>query len=345
MSTQLATAADGAAGSHGSVNGGSVRARQILRENPLAGPSGILVLLVIAFSVTNPNFMTVANLQAILDAAAVPLVIAVGLTFVIVMGSIDLSVEGVIATVSITAALLLRNSVNDYDLGWLAVVVSLGVGLAFGLLSGLVYTKLRLPSLIVTLGTWFIGLGVGSYLFPANPPTVEDTTFRSLALEHWWGLQRLDFLALAIVIVGAVVLRHSRLGRTLHAIGGSEELVALAGIRVTRYKATAFVIAGVLASVAALMLTAKLGVGAVNAGSNQLFPAISAVVVGGTLLSGGRGSVTQSAIGVLILTVLANGMILSGVTPFVQQAVVGVIIVAAVAAAGWGHRRPLRIVR
>ena len=109
---------------------GAGSALRILRGNPLVGPCTILVLLVVAFSVANPSFMTVANVQAILDAAAVPSVIAVGLTFVIVMGSIDLSVEGVIATVSITTALLLRNSVNDHDLGWFGVMVALAVGLA-----------------------------------------------------------------------------------------------------------------------------------------------------------------------------------------------------------------------
>ncbi|WP_159736036.1 ABC transporter permease [Arthrobacter sp. 9V] len=317
----------------------------MLRGNALYGPIGILVLLLIVFSLINPQFMTPGNMVAIVDAAAVPVVIAVGLTFVILMGSIDLSVEGVMATVSITIALMLRNNVNAQDFGMWALVVGLGIGLAFGLVNGLVYTKLRLPSLIVTLGTWFIGLGIGSFLFPGNPPAIQDEAFRSLSLTRWLGLESSDFIALAVVLAGIGILRFTRFGRMLYAIGGSEELVALAGVRVARYKLMAFVLAGFLASLAAIMMTAKLGIGNVGAGTNQLFPAISAVVVGGTLLSGGRGSIGQSVIGVLILTVLGNGMILSGVTPYIQQAVVGVIIVVAVVAANWRSRRPLRIIK
>jgi ribose transport system permease protein len=326
-------------------DGGFALKRGMLRENALAGPVGILVLLLIVFSLINPQFMTSGNMVAIIDGAAVPVVIAVGLTFVILMGSIDLSVEGVMATVSITIALMLKNSVNNQDFGIWALITALLIGLAFGLLNGLVYTKLRLPSLIVTLGTWFIGLGIGSFLFPGNPPAIQDEAFRSLSLTRWLGLESSDFIALAVVVMGVLVLRFTRFGRMLYAIGGSEELVGLAGVKVARYKLGAFVIAGLLASLAAVIMTAKLGIGNVGAGTNQLFPAISAVVVGGTLLSGGRGSIGQSVVGVLILTVLGNGMILSGVTPYIQQAVVGVIIVIAVVAANWRSRRPLRIIK
>lgn len=320
-------------------------ALRLAGRNPLIGPLAILVLLVVVFSVINPRFLALANLQAIVDGAAVPMVIAVGLTFVILMGSIDLSAEGVIATVSITISLLLANAVNSNDLGWLAVLIALGVGLAFGLANGIIYTKLRLPSLIVTLGVWFIGLGIASYLFPKSPPTIEDAAFRSLALDHVFGLAVLDYIALAVIILAVLTLRFTRFGRTLYGIGGAEALLALAGVKVARYKITAFAISGFLAGLAAIMLTAQLGVGSVGAGANQLFPAISAVVVGGTLLSGGKGSIGQTVVGVLILTVLENGMILSGVTPYIQQAVIGVIIVIAVVVANWRSRRPLRIIK
>lgn len=328
---------------NGSARNNAVK--RLMSDSPLAGPLTILVVLMIAFTIINANFFTLTNLQALIDAAAVPLIVAVGLTFVIITGSIDLSVEGVIATVSLTAALLLANSINDNDLGWGAVAIGIAVGAVFGLVNGVLYTKLRLPSLIVTLGTWFVGLGLAAALFPANPPAVQDAEFRSMALDNWFGLQRLDFIAVAFVLAAAFILRVTRFGRTLYAIGSAEDLVHLAGIRVDRYKIGAFVISGLASAVAAVLLTSQLGIGNVDSGSNQLFPGISAVVLGGTLLSGGRGGIAQTTVGVLILTVLSNGMILSGVSPYVQQAVVGAIIIAAVVAAGWRSRSPLRIVK
>lgn len=342
MSTQLGQPAPPAT-SPSTLGGITRRVRFVGRG--VFGPLAILVLLVILFTILNPRFLTGGNLQAIADTAAAPMVVAVGLTLVILMGSIDLSVEGVIATVSIVASLLLANSVNNNDFGYLAVLVALAVGIAFGVVNGVVYTKLRLPSLIVTLGTWFIGLGIGSYLFPDNPPAIKDPGFRDWALQRWLGLERVDYIAVVVVVAAILMLRFTRLGRTIYGIGGAEDMVALAGVKVDRYKIAAFTISGFLAAVAGLVLTAQLGIGNVGAGANQLFPGISAVVVGGTLLSGGRGSVLQTVVGVLILGVLANGMILSGVTPYIQQAVVGAIIVVAVVAANWRSRRPLRIIK
>lgn len=319
--------------------------RAVLRGNPLVAPAAILAVLLVVFSILNPLFISSKNIITLLDNAAVPMVIAVGLTFIILTGSIDLSVEGVMATVSITISLLLANTINDQQFGFYAVLIGLAIGLAFGLANGILYTKLRLPSLIVTLGTWFIGLGIAAYLFPGNPPTITDSGFRAFSLSRWFGVEPLVFVALAVVIIATLVLRYTRFGRMLYGIGGNETLVSLAGVKVDRYKIAAFTIAGFLSALAGIMITAKLGIGNVTAGSNQLFPAISAVVVGGTLLSGGRGSIGQTVLGVLILTVLGNGMILSGVSPYIQQAVIGVIIVTAVVIATWRNRRPLRIIK
>lgn len=321
------------------------RQRLWSRHLSLIGPIGILVVLVIVFTVINGRFLTLNNVRAIIDGAAAPMVIAVGLTLVILMGSIDLSAEGVIATVSVTVSLLLRNNINGNNFGAAGIIIALTAGAAFGLANGLIYTKLRLPSLIVTLGTWFIGLGIASYLFPDNPPAIGDSAFRSLALNQFFGFQRLDYIAAIVAIIAALMMHFTRFGRTLYAIGGAEDLVRLAGVKVDRYKIGAFTIAGLLFGLAGLLLTAQLGTGNVSAGANQLFPGISAVVVGGTLLSGGRGSIAQTVVGVLILSVLTNGMILSGVTLYIQQAVIGVIIIAAVLVANWRFRRPLRIIK
>ncbi len=345
MPTEIAPHASAAATQPESRAAAGPRKQLWARHRSLAGPVGILAILVVVFTAINPRFVSLSNIQAVADNAAAPMVIAVGLTLVILMGSIDLSVEGVIATVSVAVSLLLANNVNANNLGAAGIIIALAVGVLFGLANGLIYTKLRLPSLIVTLGTWFVGLGIGSILFPDNPPAIADEGYRSLALKQFLGFQRLDFIALAVVVLAALTLRYTRFGRTLYAIGGAEDLVKLAGVKIDRYKIAAFTIAGLLFGIAGLLLTAQLGIGNVSAGSNQLFPGISAVVVGGTLLSGGRGGIAQTVLGVLILAALTNGMVLVGVSPYIQQAVIGAIIVAAVLTATWRARRPLRIIK
>ena len=308
-------------------------------------PVAILITLAIGFAIAAPQFLSVSNLRTLGDSTAIPLTVATGLTFVILMGSIDLSTQGVIATVSVSVSLLLANTTNGNDFGWLGVAAGVGLGMLFGFANGVIYTKARLPSLIVTLGMWFIGLGIATYLFPGEVSVVQDGAFRNWALDRWWGLERLDYVAVLIFLLLLAVSRRTVFGRMLLAIGGAEGLVRLAGVKVDRFKIAAFTISGGLAGVAGLMATAQLGTGRVDAGNNTLFPAISAIVVGGTLLSGGRGGLIRTLLGVLILSVLQDGMILVGVSPYIQQALIGALIVFGVAAATWRQRDRLRVVK
>jgi ribose transport system permease protein len=299
----------------------------------------------VGLALANPRFATMGNLRNIADQSAVALVLAVGLTFVILMGAIDLSVEGVMAACSLSFALLVLNDRNPNDLGLLAVVIAIGVGASFGLVSGLVNTRLKIPSFMVTLGMWSVGLGVGAVLFGGRPPRIRDMELRSWGLETWFGFSRLTFVAVAVVILGFVIQRFTRAGRYAYVIGGGEDVARLSGINVARYKTIIFVFAGSLMGLAAAMNSLRLGVGAVDVGSGRLFTTIAAVVIGGTLLSGGRGGVLHSVVGVFIMTVLANGMILTGVPSPVQRAVQGVIIVMAVVATTWPHRERLRVIK
>ncbi len=309
------------------------------------GPAAMLVLLCSFFAFASDGFLGMGNIQAIANQAAVPIVLASGLTLVILMGSIDMSIEGVIATVSILSAMLVSNSVNSNHLGRIATVIALAIGAGFGLANGLIITKLRLPSLIVTLGMWFVGLGVASFLFPDNQPRVLDEGFRRWALDAPLGFQRLTYVAVAVVLAVYFVLKWTRLGRTIYAIGAGEPQLVLAGVNVDRYKIAAFAASGFLAGLAALMTTAQIGGGDAAAGDGRLFPAVSAVVIGGTLLSGGRGGVLQSVVGVLLLAVLENGMMHLGVSVYLQQAMVGLVVVAVVIVAGWQSRAVLRVIK
>lgn len=309
------------------------------------GPLATLVLLCAIFSILSPQFRTWANLRSVLDSAAVLGVIAVGLTFVLLLGAIDLSVEGVMATSALAVALLVANNRNELDLGLLGILAAVGLGACFGLASGLLSTTLKIPSFMTTLGMSAIGIGVATVLFAGVQPTIESPAIAEWATGQWFGLTRLTFVAVVVVVVGVLVQRYTRLGRYARAIGGAEELALLSGVRVRRYKTIAFTFAGAVYGLAGVMVTVQLGSGIVQAGVGQNFSAITAAVVGGTLLSGGRGGVLHSIVGVMVVTVLSNGLVLVGVSPYVQGAVQGVIVVAAVAITAWPLRRRLRVVK
>jgi ribose transport system permease protein len=311
---------------------------------PSIGPIAILILLCLIFQILLPDFLTFSNLATIADTAASPLILATGLTFVILLGSIDLSLEGIMATSSMVLALLVRNNVNGNDYGVVGVFAAIGVGVCFGLMNGILNTVFRMPSLIVTLGTWFIGLGVAAVLFPASPPIMREPIL-SVVTARFLGLSAIDYVALFTLIAGFVVLRYTHLGRMIYAIGGNENIVVTSGIPIRRYRIAAFLISGLLAALSGTLLSAQLGNGNPQIGDGTLFPAISGAVLGGTFLSGGRGGVFCSAIGVLVLEVLGIGLIQSGADPYTQTAIQGFVIILAVIASSWHQRRKLRVVK
>ncbi|TGQ54528.1 ABC transporter permease [Mesorhizobium sp. M1C.F.Ca.ET.193.01.1.1] len=310
-----------------------------------AGPIVSLVAMVLVFASLTPNFVSAANLQAILESAAVPAVVTIGMTFVLVQGSIDLSGEGVASLANILLSILIANSVTAHDLGAGAIVVALAAGLAVGALNGTLYAYLRMPSLIVTLAMWLITLGLAALLFPSRQPQILDGGFVGLALHKHLGLSALVYLAAALALVAFIVERRTKLGRMGFAIGAEEALVRLAGVNVNVYKVGAFAICGCLTGLAGILTAAQIGVGNPLAGEGLLFPGIAACVIGGTLLSGGRGGVLHSLVGVLVLVTLRNGLVQTGANPLLQKAIEGVVIVVAVAASTWHLRRKTRVVK
>lgn len=314
------------------------------------GPTLALLVLVLTFASQSEQFRTLSNFKGVLDQASVLLILSCGLTFVILMGAIDLSLEGIMGACSITVALLVTNNLNGNRFGFGASVLALVVGVAFGLFNGLVNTRLRIPSFIATLGTGAIGIGVATVLFAGKPPQIKDATFRSVALrpfgvEPFVGVTRVTVLALLVLAFTYLIQRFTRLGRYAYVIGGAEDIARLSGINVNRYKLGVFALSGACAGLAGIVVSAQIGQGNVLAGQDQLFATVTAVVVGGTLLQGGRGGVLHSAVGVLIVTILQNGMILLDVEPYYQKAVRGLLIVAAVTITTWPLRSKLRVVK
>jgi len=310
-----------------------------------AGPLVALVALVLFFAIASPTFSQPGNLSILLTQLSILLVIGVGLTFVILLGSIDLSVEGVMASSSLVFVLFAANDRNDFEFGLLAVVAGILTGSLFGLVNGVLHVRLGIPSFMVTLGTGAIGIGLATVLFGGRAPRLLDEGLRAWGVGSTAGLSNLVFIAIVVLGLAFLVQRFTRVGRYGYVIGGDEPIAKLSGINIRKYKISSFVLSGTASGIAGVMAATQLGVGDTTIGTGFLFTAITAVVLGGTLLVGGRGGVIRTLIGVAIITVLANGLILVGVDPYIQTAVQGLVIVVAVIASGWSLRRRVRVIK
>ena len=294
-------------------------------------PAIVLVLLCLIIAGINHNFLTFGNFVRISQDAAIPLVLGLGETFIILMGSIDLSVEGILTLAAVILSLTVLNGMNDNNLGPFAVVLVLAVGAAVGFANGVIHVWLKVPSFMATLGSWFIGVGVANALLGGMAVRINDPLIRGLAIERTLGFPWGVWLALACLAAAFVIQNHTRLGRYIYALGGGEELAALSGISVTWVRIVTFTLAGVFYAIGGVLAAAQLGLGNAQIGNGRLFTTVTAVVVGGTSLSGGDGGVLQTFVGVLIVSVLSNGMVLMGVPPSVQIGLQGLMIIGAVA--------------
>ncbi|MDK4723682.1 ABC transporter permease [Rhizobium sp. CNPSo 3968] len=338
-----ATSMNSKTGARSSTLFGEIRSKSSWTQ--FAGPIVALIVLSVGFQLVSGSFFTIDNLKSVIEAAAVPAILAAAISFVVIMGSIDLSVEGTMATTSMIVALLVANGVNGNDYGLVGLLAALAVGLGFGFFNAVLNAVLQMPSLIVTLGTWFVGLGIAAVLFPSRVPQINDPLILNLARVRIFDLSLIVYIALAVIIVSQLVLNFTRLGRMIYAIGGDEGLLVASGLRIRWVKIAAFSICGLLAGMCGVLLSAQLSTGNANIGNGLLFPAISAAVLGGTVLTGGRGGAVQSALGALLLEVLNNGLIQIGAGPYTRHIISGAVIVVAVAAGGWHRRRKLRVVK
>ncbi|GGW41599.1 sugar ABC transporter permease [Gemmobacter lanyuensis] len=313
------------------------------------GPTGLIlavVALMVVFSFLNPRFASVENLQNVLFQSSVPLIIVVGATLVILMGSIDLSVQGVMGAAGMAWILITPNTRTGLDYGVWAWVIALGTGVALGLFAGLIYERLKVPSFVATLGTWYVGLGIGIMLYGNGLlPSLTNEALARWPTRLTLGIPNSFWLAGAVVVVGLVIMNYTRFGRGLLAIGNNEAIARSSGISVSRYKIMALAIAGGLSALAGILATMQLGSGSSDIGSTQLFTVIPAAVIGGTALSGGEGGVLRSSLGVFLLVILNNGLVLAGVDPDYQQGVFGLILILAIVTVAWPHRNRLKVAK
>lgn len=297
-------------------------------------PVAVLVGLCIIIGIFNQNFFGIANIIRMLNTAAIPLVICMGATFIILMGSIDLSVEGTIALCAVAASMLVANDFTGAAIGPLSVPIAIMIGGAIGLINGLIHVKLKIPSFMTTLGIGFAGIGIATAILKGQMVRISDNDFRSyLSLGRVLDIPAAVYIAALAVGAAWIIQERTRIGRWLYAIGTDEATARNAGIPVERTRILIFGIAGSFYGLAGALSAAQIGRGHALISQDRLFTAITAVVVGGTALSGGVGSVLNSVIGVFIVIVLTNGMVLMGIEPYVQKGVQGLLIIAAVALA------------
>ncbi len=305
----------------------------------------ILLALIVIFSLLNPaSFPTLTNLDTILNNAAIPIVVGVGASAVVLTGRIDLSVEGVMGAAGMAFVLLSANSRETADIGWLAWPAALALGAGLGALTGAIHALAKVPSFIVSLGIWYVGLGIAALLFGYEMiPFLSSEAIVAWPTQSPLGLPNSFLLALVVVALGWFLESNTRLGRAAYAIGNNEAVARMTGIPVTRFVIILFAFAGACSALAGIMGSLALGAGAANVGVGMLFLTLAAIVIGGTPLGGGRGGALRTVMGVLILPTLYNGLILAGVDPQVQSGVSGLVLVVAVIAAGWSQRAKLRV--
>ncbi len=320
----------------------------LARAVTVAGGRGgaliILFILVVAFAIVTPDFLTVNNLINILRQYSVLMILAVGQTLVIVSRGIDLSVASNAA---------LSGSVMGVAYAYWAwpepasLLVGLAAGVAVGAFNGFVITRLDVPDFIATLGTFVAVRGIALLVTDGLPvPDFERAvegrtlpgTISTLGVDSVLGMPLIAVVAVICALIGGFILSRTRLGRSAYAIGGNTEAARMSGIKVERSKMWIYVISGLLAAVGGFMLTGRQASANALMGEGLELQSIAAVVIGGTNLFGGEGRMSGTVIGVLIIGVLSNGLSIAGVAEFWQRVVNGLIIVAVVALDQWRRR-------
>jgi ribose transport system permease protein len=286
---------------------------------------GLLVLSAVLWIAT-PHFLTASNLVNVVEQSAIIGIIAVGMTFVIISGGIDLSVGSIVALAGIVFGLAAHSGVPIAA----ACLLGLGCGTLCGVINGALVTVGRLPPFIATLGMMSVARGAALLLSDGRPISGFPTGFRLLATGSVLGLPVPAALMLAGYAAAHVMLSRTLLGRYSYAIGGNEEASVLSGLNVRRVKVTVYALAGLCSAITSLLLVARLDSAQPIAGMSYELDAIAAVVIGGTSLLGGAGSVIGTLVGALIMAILRNGLNLLGVSSYVQQIAIGTVIVAAV---------------
>jgi inositol transport system permease protein len=303
-------------------------------------PLIFLLVLMLVFAIIEPRFMSSINLLNVMRQVSITGLLAIGMTFVILTAGIDLSVGSLLAFAGLVAAAVAKGGMQDrftvgdntIGYGWpLAALAAIAVGLLGGLLQGVAITRLKVPAFVATLGGMSVFRGAALLFAAGGPISGFQPNFT------WWGQGQIAGVPVPVIIflvaavVAHVVLRYTRYGRRVYAVGGNPEAARLAGVNVQSIIWSVYVIMGFFAGLGSFVLSARLNSAEAVAGTGYELTVIASVVIGGTSLFGGAGSIFGTVIGTLLIGVLLNGLVLMNVNSYIQQIIIGIIIVLAVA--------------
>ena len=286
----------------------------------------VLIVFIIIFSIMEPAFISQRNIFNIILQVSILSPIAIGMTLVILTGGIDLSVGSVLAFSQAVCAGMLVAGQNMF----LAVLVTILIGVGLGLANGMMVAFLKLPAFIATLGMMSMARGfqqmytMGSTIYNMPEP------FRYLGTAYWFGVPAPIFLVIAAFIIFALIMKYTTFGRSVYAVGGNPQAARISGISINKVTVQVYTVAGFLVALAALLQLTRLNAHESSAGNAMEMDVIACVVIGGTSMTGGRGSIAKTAIGTLIYGVIINGLNIAGVSPFIQKSVIGALIIIAV---------------
>jgi ribose transport system permease protein len=287
-------------------------------------PVLLLVILVAVFALASPRFLQFNNLMIVAQQAVVLVVAALGMTFVIIAGSIDLSVGAIVALAALVTA------ATAPSLGVFAIVPAGAIGVVCGLVNGIIVAKGKVPSFIVTLGAMVVYRGIVLFFTRGAPISIEDESFLNVYSGRSLNVPHSVLIALVLIAAAAAILNLTVFGREVRAIGGGERIAFLTGIRVVRVKIAIFALLGLLCGLAGLLQGARAMAATAQLGEGLELDAIAAVVVGGKTLTGCVGSIQGTILGELIITILSNGMNIIGLDPYFQNIVKGLVLVLSV---------------
>jgi ribose transport system permease protein len=296
---------------------------EIRKWLPLATLAGLVILIGIA----QPSFLQLGTLIELASDTAVLFILATGVTFVIMLGGIDLSIQSMASLASVVVALTVAR------LGYGSFVLAIAIGATAGLLSGVAHVRLKIPSFIATLAMGGVLFSAALVVSKERSITLNDAgrAYQAWITSDAFGIPDVVVVGLFVLVVGHILQAHTRFGRYSAAIGAGEPAAYASGVRVSRIKVAAFALSSAFAALAGVVLAGRLASGSPTLAAELLLPSIAAVVVGGTAITGGVGSVWRTLVGSLIVSVVRVGMTFLGVDIFAQNIVFGAVLIAAVA--------------
>jgi len=288
---------------------------------------GILLILCLGISLLNPNFMKVTNIINVVRTASPQIIIAFGMTFVMLTGGIDLSLGSAVTLTSVIAGYFLTQT----DLPWImAICASIGVGALSGLSIGLLVSVVKLPPAVASYGMLWVDRGLAFAIMGAKPFFDFHENFRYLGRGIFLGIPVPIWILVFITLILMFILKFTTIGRGFYALGANPYAAQASGLKVKKIIILAYIFSGILAAIGGLILAARLNAVDQDLGAPYLMPAIASPVMGGTSMTGGQGGVGGTIIGGLIMVVVTNGMNLLGISSLWQQFVTGIVVILAV---------------